>query len=319
MARARRIASRRLERSPMSSKGSNRRVVAGALLLLLALTASPRSARAEAQVFSSPQEAARALVAASRANDEAALRRLVGEEYADVVLDSDDPAVGERRERFAEGADARLEYREDAPDRVTLVVGLEAYPFPVPLVHSERGWHFDAAAGAEEIADRTVGMNELMAISVLGDYVEAQRRYAAEPRDGGVVRRFASRFLSTPGKHDGLYWDAGEGEEPSPLGPLFGEHGEAKRDAPYYGYHYRILTRQGAAAPGGAYSYVINGNLVAGFAAIAWPAEYGRTGVKTFLVNHYGTVYEKDLGPDTAKLASGIGAYAPDRSWTEAD
>ena len=153
----------------------------------------------------------------------------------------------------------------------------------------------------------------------LGDYVEAQRSYASEPRDATGVRRFATRFLSTEGKRDGLYWETGEDEEPSPFGPLLAEHGAATRDAPYFGYRYRILTRQGASAPGGAYSYVINGNLVAGFAAIAWPDEYGRTGVKTFIVNHYGTVYEKDLGPDTAKLAAKIQSYAPDESWNEAE
>jgi hypothetical protein len=313
-----RFTSRELERNAMRSRTSRRRL-AGALLLVLSLLPAARGARAESQLFASPQDAARALVEASRANDEAALRRLVAEEHAALVLDSDDPAVGERRQRIAEGADARLVYREDGPDRVTLVVGLEAYPFPLPLVRSERGWQFDAAAGAEEIIDRTVGMDELMAITVLRDYVEAQQRYASEPRDESGVRRFASRFLSTAGKRDGLYWESGPDEEPSPFGPLFGERGEATRDAPYYGYRYRILTRQGAAAPGGAYSYVINGNLVAGFAAIAWPAEYGRTGVTTFIVNHYGTVYEKDLGPKTGQVAAGITAYAPDESWSEAE
>jgi Protein of unknown function (DUF2950) len=289
-----------------------------ALLLPAALLSAPRT-WAEAQVFTSPQEAGKALIEASRANDAAALRRLVDGDYADFVLDSDDPAVGERRERFAAGADARLEYRQEGPDRVTLVVGLEAYPFPVPIVRSERGWSFDAAAGAEEITDRTVGMNELAAISVLRDYVEAQRRYASEPHDASRVRKFATRFLSTPGRHDGLYWAAGADEEPSPFGPLFEERGVATREAPYYGYHFRILTAQGAAAPGGAYSYVINGNLVAGFAAVAWPAEYRRTGVTTFLVNHYGTVYQKDLGPRTDAIAAGIRTYAPDGSWSEAD
>jgi hypothetical protein len=294
----------------------------GARILLaaaLGVALVPGAGLAAAQQFATPQEAARALVEASRANDVAALQRLVDEEYADFVLDSGDPSVAERRLRFAEGADARLVIREDAEDVATLVVGPEAYVFPIPLVRSQGGWSFDAASGAEEIADRTVGMNELMAISVLGDYVEAQRVYASEDRDGSGVRRFASRFLSTPGKRDGLYWETGEGEEPSPFGPLVGEHGTAKRDEPYYGYRYRILTRQGASAPGGAYSYVINGNLVAGFAAIAWPEEYGRTGVKTFIVNHYGVVYEKDLGPDTTRVAAGVTAYAPDASWSEAE
>ena len=303
----------------MRSKRSDPRWLTGALLLLLALVVPARGARAEAQAFATPQEAAQALIEACRANDEAALRRLVDEEHADLVLDSDDPAVGERRQRFAEGADERLVYLEDGPDRVTLVVGFQAYPFPMPLARSDAGWRFDAAEGADEIIDRTVGMNELMAITVLSDYVGAQQRYASESRDGSGVRKFAARFLSTPGKRDGLYWEADEGEEPSPIGPLFEARGEATREAPYYGYHYRILTRQGAAAPGGAYDYVINGNLIAGFAAIAWPAQYGRTGVMTLLVNHYGTVYEKDLGPDSAKLASEIREYAPDESWREAD
>jgi hypothetical protein len=318
MSRALRFAAREPERYAMRQKTSRRSALV-ALLALLSFVPAPRSAWAEAQAFASPQDAARALVEASRNDDEAALRRLVDEEYAPLVLDSDDPAVADRRRRFAEGADARLVYREDGADRVTLVVGLEAYHFPLPLVRSERGWQFDAAAGAEEIIDRTVGMNELMAISVLRDYVEAQQRYASEPRDESGVRRFASRFLSTEGKRDGLYWESGPDEEPSPFGPLFGERGEATREAPYYGYHYRILTRQGTSAPGGAYSYVINGNLVAGFAAVAWPSEYGRTGVMTFIVNHYGTVYEKDLGKNTAKLAAGIQSYAPDESWREAE
>lgn len=291
---------------------SARIVLAAALGLALA----PEAARSAAQQFATPEEAAHALVEAARANDDAALRRLVGEEYADEVFDdSGDPAAAMRRARFAEGADQRLVYREDAPDVVTLVVGLDAYVFPIPLQQTEGGWSFDAASGAEEIADRTVGLNELMAISVLRDYVEAQAVYASEARDGSEVRRFATRFLSTPGRQDGLYWESGDGEEPSPFGPLLDEYGEATRDEPYYGYRYRILTRQGASAPGGAYSYVIHGNLVAGFAAIAWPDEYGRSGVKTFLVNHYGVVYEKDLGPDTARIAADVTAYAPDASW----
>jgi hypothetical protein len=290
-----------------------------ALALLFALALPAALARADAQRFATPEEAARALVEAARTSDEAALRRLVGEEYAEFVLESDDPAVTERRRRFAEGADARLELRREGADRAIVVVGPDAYAFPLPLARSEAGWAFDAAEGAEEIVDRTVGQNELATISVLHDYVEAQRSYAAEAHDGTGVRRFATRFVSTPGKRDGLYWEAGEGEEPSPFGPLFGERATPERDGSYYGYRYRILTRQGAAAPGGAYSYVINGNLVAGFAAIAWPEEYGRTGVKTFLVNHYGVVYEKDLGERTARAAAGITAYAPDATWDAAE
>jgi hypothetical protein len=289
------------------------------LTLLLAAALPAALARADAQRFATPEEAARALVEAARASDEAALRRLMGEEHAELVLESDDPAIAERRKRFAEGADARLELRREGDDRAIVVVGPDAYAFPIPLARSDAGWAFDAAEGAEEIVDRTVGQNELAAISVLRDYVEAQRSYAAEPRAGTPVRRFASRFVSTPGKRDGLYWETGDDEAPSPFGPLLAAQATPQRDGTYYGYHYRILTRQGAAAPGGAYSYVINGNLVAGFAAVAWPAEYGRTGVKTFLVNHYGVVYEKDLGERTATTAAGITAYAPDGTWDEAE
>ena len=287
--------------------------------LLLAAALPAFLAHADAQRFATPEEAARALVEAARVSDEAALRRLVGEEQAELVLESDDPAIAERRKRFAEGADARLELRREGDDRAIVVVGPDAYAFPIPLARSEAGWAFDAAEGAEEIIDRTVGQNEIAAISVLHDYVAAQRSYAADARDGTAVRRFATRFVSTPGKRDGLYWETGDDEEPSPFGPRLEGKATPERDGSYYGYHSRILTRQGAAAPGGAYSYVINGNLVAGFAAVAWPVEYGRTGVKTFLVNHYGVVYEKDLGEHTARTAGGIAAYAPDGTWDEAD
>jgi hypothetical protein len=292
-----------------------------ALALALALSFAALAGRAEPRAFASREDAAKALVEACRTSDEAALRALVGEEYAAEILEDDDPGVAARRAALAKAADERLVYREDSPERVTLVIGFDAYPFPVPLVRSERGFYFDGAQGADELVDRAIGLNELTAISVLRDYVGAQIAYAKEPRDGTKVRKFATRFLSTPGERDGLYWEVDEqsGEEASPFGPLVEERGAAKRDAPYYGYRYRILTRQGPPAPGGAYSYVINGNLVAGFAAIAWPDAYGRTGVMTFLVNHYGVVYQKDLGPETAKLAPAIDAYAPDESWREAD
>jgi hypothetical protein len=279
-------------------------------------------AAADPQAFDSAQEAARALVEACRINDTEALRRLLSEEYADAILETGDPASRRRRSAFAAGADDRLVLREDGPDRATLVVGFRAYPFPVPIVRTDRGWLFDAEEGYEELLDRAIGWNELTAISLLRDYVEAQIRYASEPRDGTRVRQFAKRFRSTPGTRDGLYWEVDEesGEEPSPFGPLVTEDvRSAPAGTPYYGYHYRILTAQGPNASGGAYSYVINGNLVAGFAALAWPAEYGETGVMTFLVNHYGDIYEKDLGPDTEATAAAFSAYGPDDTWSEAE
>lgn len=293
-----------------------------ALRLTLALALLAPGAAADPQAFDSAQEAARALVEACRINDTEALRRLLSEEYADAILETGDPASRRRRSAFAAGADDRLVLREDGPDRATLMVGFRAYPFPVPVVRTDRGWLFDAEEGYEELLDRAIGWNELTAISLLRDYVEAQIRYASEPRDGTRVRQFAKRFRSTPGTRDGLYWEVDEesGEEPSPFGPLVTEDvRSAPAGTPYYGYHYRILTVQGPNAPGGAYSYVINGNLVAGFAALAWPAEYGRTGVMTFLVNHYGDIYEKDLGPDTEATAVAFSAYDPGDTWSEAE
>jgi hypothetical protein len=293
-----------------------------ALRLTLAFALLAPGAAAEPQTFDSAQEAAQALVEACRTNDTEALRRLLSEEHADAILETDDPASGRRRAAFAAGADDRLVLREDGPDRATLVVGFRAYSFPVPIVRTGRGWMFDAEEGYEELLDRAIGWNELTAISLLRDYVEAQIRYASEPRDDTRVRQFAKRFISTPGTRDGLYWEADEesGEESSPFGPLVTEDVKsAPAGTPYYGYYYRILTAQGPNAPGGAYSYVINGNLVAGFAAVAWPAKYGRTGVMTFLVNHYGDIYEKDLGPDTEPTAAAFSAYDPDDTWSEAE
>jgi hypothetical protein len=188
---------------------------------------------------------------------------------------------------------------------------------PIPLVKSGAGWRFDLAAGAEEIINRRIGRNELSAIEVLRFYVDAQRQYAAKPRDGTKVRQFAQNLGSSPGKQDGLYWDADpvKGEELSPLGPLIKNAASRKSGTPYNGYYYKILKGQGAAAPAGRYSYVINGRMLAGYALIAYPADYGISGVKTFIVNHYGDVYEKDLGANTAQRAAAINEYNPDSTW----
>ena len=211
-------------------------------------------------------------------------------------------------------AEDRQRLRVNDDGSVTMVVGYEAWPFPIPLVKTDAGWRFDTDAGFEEVLKRRIGENELTAIATLRAYVEAQRQYAAEPRDGTEVRQFAQKVQSSPGKKDGLYWpaDASKGEQPSPGGP---EIKDSK--TPYAGYYFKILTAQGAAAPGGKYSYIINGHLIGGFAMIAWPADYGKTGVMTLLVNHYGDVYQKDLGPNTAVLAAGMSEYNPDSSWSK--
>ena len=286
---------------------------AGICALLLALGVA---AGAEPKTFDTPEAAALALVEASRAGDAAALRALVEDEYADEVFELKDPGVEDLLAKFAEGADRRLALVEEAEDVRIVSVGWRAYEFPVPIVRGDTGWYFDGEAGLDELQARRIGWNELIAMSILEDFVEAQREYVTKPRDDSAVRQYARRFLSTPGKRDGLYWEVGEGEEESPFGPLAdGRLADPEPGAPYYGYHYRVLTRQGKNAPGGKHSYEINDYLLAGFAAVAWPAKHGETGVKTFLVNHYGIVYEKDLGEDTAKLGDKMKAYDPGEGW----
>lgn len=267
--------------------------------------------------FESPQAAAEALVAAARDNDEEVLIGIFGRENEDIIGTVDKERDRELRARFAEGAEKFQALRPEEDGSVTLIVGYEAWAFPVPLVRDESGWRFDSASGREEILTRRIGVNELDAIETLRTYVKAQRQYAEKPRDGTGVRKFARKIRSTPGNKDGLYWDADRpGAESSPFGPLIADGGKRKAGDPYNGYYFRILTRQGPDAPGGAYSYIINGNMVAGFAMTAYPADYGSTGIMTFIVNHYGDVYQKDLGPPTAEIASKYEAYNPDPTWT---
>jgi hypothetical protein len=180
------------------------------------------------------------------------------------------------------------------------------------------GWIFDSATGRQEILNRRIGANELDTIDVCRAYVAAQREFASEDRDGTGVFKFAQKFISAQGKHDGLYWPIADGEPASPLGPLVADavaEGYNKKGVPYHGYYYRILTGQGKNAPGGAYSYIINGNMIAGFALVAFPADYGNSGVMTFIVNQQGVVFQKDLGPKTANLAKAMKIYNPDPSW----
>jgi hypothetical protein len=203
---------------------------------------------------------------------------------------------------------------------VVVVIGKEAWPFPIPLVRSGDDWRFYTAEGIEEISNRRIGADELRAIAVCRDYIAAQRQYAAKIRDKSGVRKFAQRLVSTAGAQDGLYWDlvVANGEE-SPFGPQIAEFlkGGRKAGDPYYGYYFRVLTQQGSHVPGGRYNYVINGNMIAGFALVAFPAEYGNTGIMTFLVSHHGRIYQKDLGPRTVEIIKGLQEYNPDSTWKE--
>jgi hypothetical protein len=217
----------------------------------------------------------------------------------------------------------RLE--KDGDDKVALIFGREDWPFPIPLVRDQAGWSFDTAAGEQEILARRIGRNELGAIDVCRAYVQAQRNYASADHDGTGVMKYAQHIASTPGKRDGLYWPAVEGEPLSPFGPLVasavaqGYSKKADKPTPYHGYLFRVLTAQGPHAPGGAYSYIVNGNMIAGFALVAYPVDYGNSGVMTFIVNQQGVVYQKDLGDDTGAIAAKMTLYDPDQSWEKVE
>jgi hypothetical protein len=274
--------------------------------------------------FPSPEIAVEALVAANRDNNESALLAIFGAEGARLIH-SGDPVEDRRgRARFVAAFDAGHKFELEGQDKAVLSVGAQQWPLPIPLIHESSGWRFDTDAGKEEILNRRIGRNELKVIEICRAYVEAQREYAAMKIGGHS--EFARQFKSTPGRHDGLYWPAKSGEPESPLGPLVAEarasgypidKTAAGRTAPrpYYGYYFRILTAQGPNAPGGAKNYVADRHMTKGFALIAHPAIFGDSGVMTFVVNQTGIVFEKNLGPDTARIVRGITQYNPDSSW----
>jgi hypothetical protein len=291
---------------------------AGSLLLSLAA----RSEGAGPRTFATANQAVSALIETVKANDLSGLVALLGPEAQDLV-DTSDAATGRRnREVFAAAIAEGWQLGDAGPDRKELVLGNEAWPFPVPLVKGVTGWSFDAAAGREEILNRRIGRNELAVVRLLQNYVAAQRAYGTRGHDGKSAGLYARRFGSEPGKQNGLYWPAGRGEPRSPLGVLIAqasEEGYRRRDgegpSPFHGYYFRILEGHGKAAKGGAADYVVDGEMSGGFALVAWPVHYDASGVMTFIVNHDGVAYEQDLGPDTAALVKGITRYDPDASW----
>ena len=292
----------------------------GLALALLLSTSLPGMA-AEQQTFATPEAAVSALIDALKADDDAALISIFGERHKRLVVSLDKAENSALRAKVL----ARLEtlhVLEDAgPDRRSLLIGDAAWPLPIPLVREQGVWRFATELGEDEIINRRIGANEREAISVLRAYLDAQRQYAARDRNGDEVLEYAQKLGSSPGQHDGLYWpaDVSKGEEASPFGPLIAASadylkGHQAGDS-FRGYHFRILTRQGKSAPGGAFSYVINGRMIAGFALIAYPAQYGESGVMTFIVSNHGKIYQKDLGTATAKAAARIREFNPDASW----
>lgn len=292
--------------------------------LFAVVTQAGAAAAAEAhRHFPGVGAALDAIVAAIANGDTSALGSILGPGSEELYSSGDPVADRNALEQFAEAARARTVIEYDGPDRVTFSVGDDEWPVPTPLVKDAQGWRFDGAAGKEEIVNRRIGRNELYAIEVMRDLVEAQEDYVeADPTRSGA-RQFAQRMVSTKGQKDGLYWPtAGENETPSPLGELaaaaakegYGGTDPTKAE-PFHGYYYRLLTGQGKNAPGGAKSYVAGGKMTGGFAFVAWPADYANSGVKSFIVDQQGIVFEKDLGSDTEQVIATITEYDPDDSW----
>jgi len=284
--------------------------------------APPARAAAKQSTYSTPEKAAEALASAIRTKDAKAVYAVVGPPSERWIPSGDPVADRASWARFLELFDRKHAVVMDGDAKATLTAGDDAWPFPAPLVRSGGQWRFDAEAGREEVLKRRIGRNELDTIQTLLAVVDAQREYAAEDSDHNGLHDYAKRIRSSPGKRDGLYWVAKEGEAPSPLGPLiasataqgYGASGEGP--TPYHGYLFRLLTAQGPDAPGGAYDYLVRDKLIGGFAVIAWPAKYANSGIMTFIVSHDGVVYQKDLGDATAARAAKVLRFNPDKTWT---
>jgi hypothetical protein len=305
---------------PATSGGTEQQVAPGTFALAVAAS-KPQALQSH---FATPQEAGAALTAAAKAGNTNDFRAIFGPESQELVS-PDTVQAGNAFSNFVRRLSGKVVLAPLSDSKMELQLGADAWPFPIPLALDQDGWFFDTAAGREEILNRRIGMNELAAIRVCRAYVDAQREYASRPRNGDGVLEYAQHFRSTTNTHDGLYWHAEPGEEASPFGPLIVQsHDEGYRQAtkilgtnlaPYRGYCFQILTRQGSHAPAGKYNYIINGHMLAGFALAAWPAEWGNTGVMTFIVNQQGQVYQKNLGPKTIAIASAMTTYDPDDRW----
>jgi len=298
----------------------------GLVLLLLLGRGETFAAAAKQKSFSSPEEALKAGIAAVKSEDDKALLAILGEDAKDIISSGDPVADKSRRQQFIQAYDEKHELVKDG-EKMVLVVGKQDWPYPIPLVKKGEGWVFDTAQGREEILNRRIGENEYSTMQVLLAIVDAQREYASKDRDGNGVLEYAQKFWSDPGKMNGLYWEARAGEEQSPLGPLAADArvegytaaSTGAKPRPYHGYYYKILSGQGKSAAGGAYSYLAKNKMIGGFAVIAAPADYGNSGVMTFMVNHDGVIYEKDLGKNTLEVAKKIAVFDPDKSWKKVD
>jgi len=276
------------------------------------------------KTFTSPEDAVVAFVDALKANDTAQISSILGPDAKKIVSSGDEVADKQAREVFLAAYAEKAELSTEG-DHTILSIGAEEWPAPIPLVKDGNNWKFDTAAGLEEVLFRRIGNNELSTIQLCKAFVVAQREYALKGHDGKAKGLYAQKYTSSSGKHDGLYWKSEDPNDQSPLGDLAAKaasDGYSKSEGkpiPFYGYYFRILTGRGASAPGGAVSYLVNGQMQKGFAMIAYPAEYKNSGVMTFIVDDQGTTYQKDLGTDTAKAAAEISVFGPDSSWEKAE
>ena len=293
-------------------------LIAAVMTLLVAAQTSQAAAILQ-KSFSSPEEAVNSLVAAVRANDIEEMMEILGPGSREVISSGDDVADRAGRKKFLNAYDQMSTLRQESANKMVLVTGPNKWPLPIPIVKKGAKWVFDIREGRQEILNRRIGRNELHVMDVLHAYVDAQHEYATKDCMGGGKVEFAQRLISTRGKRDGLYWEVREGEEESPLGPLVAraaKEGYANADlSPFHGYYFKILKGQGKHANGGAYNYVVKGKMILGFALVAYPAEYGNSGIMTFIVNQEGIIYQKNLGKNTKRIAEAMKIFNPDKTW----
>ena len=314
----------------MQQPGKLSHLVPGAVsiaaLVFLGSSANLIAQQGGEKTFTGPGEAVLALYNAAKAHDAAATNAIFGSAANDLLHTGDDVADKNRIDDFIRRYDQMHRVVIEPDGTASLYIGAENWPFPIPIAKNTSGaWYFDSEAGKKEVLYRRVGTNENDAIQVLYTLVDAQHDYASEQRTGEAAKHYAAKFLSDDGKQNGLYWKTADTDPASPIGPLLvqaaseGYRRQGTNLVPFHGYYYRMLTKQGAAAKGGAHDYMVNGQLAKGFAFVAWPSDYRNSGVMTFIVNQDGTIYQKDLGADTAKIAAEMTEYNPDKSWSRVD
>jgi hypothetical protein len=293
-------------------------LISGTLFLLWAASFSHAQGMPH-RSFSSPENAVMFLVTAVRANDTEEMLAILGPGSKELIFSGDDVADSTGREKFTKAYDRMNTLQKLSTNRVTLCIGNDNWPLPIPIVKAGEMWKFDAEQGKQEILNRRIGRNELHVMDVVYAYTDAQHEYASRDCGGGGVVEFAQKLISTQGRSDGLYWEVRNGEKESPLGPLVAraaKEGYADADlSPFHGYYFKILKGQGKHAQGGAYDYVVKGKMLLGFALVAYPSEYGNSGVMTFIVNQEGIIYEKDFGKDTTRIAEKMTIFDPDKTW----